>query len=456
MRIRIPERKYLHFDRPFSGDIAFKAVSDTDQVAKWSFMPFLHIELKKIRVKRQKDGSLKREKKDRPIFYAAHRDAALYFYYAELMSNIYEVMLSELGIADCVTAFRKSRGMCNIHYALEVFREIQKQGHCDVFTFDVRSFFENLDHKILKRLWSKLLGMSSLPADHYAVYKSITHYSYVDRDAAFSALGIDPKKLRVFTRRHLCEAQEFRELIRETGLIQQHVDPSTGAWKSVGIPQGSPISALLSNLYMVEFDSAIAARVKQCGGMYRRYCDDIICVIPEGCGLKIDALIKSEISKLFLEIHPDKSTVHHFRCHEGSLVCEERKPVQYLGFLFDGKAVRLRTVALSRYYAKMRSGVRATDRNRKATDLESGVRTSLKTRALNRRYTYLGRRNFITYAHRAARIMSSAAIRKQIKPHLARFIAYKKMKEDWWLKRSEEGFASLRQWYLTKRGIVHL
>lgn len=157
MSIKIHERKYLHFDRPFFGDAALAAVSDPERVAEWSFMPFLHIDLKKVRVKRKEDGSLDPDIKTRPIFYAAHRDAALYFYYAETMGTLYESLLDRLGISDCVTAFRKSRGKCNIHYAHEVFQEIARHEQCTVHTFDVSSFFENLDHKLLKRLWERLI-----------------------------------------------------------------------------------------------------------------------------------------------------------------------------------------------------------------------------------------------------------------------------------------------------------
>jgi len=414
-------------------------------------MPFLHIDLKKNRVKRREDGSLEADPKIRPIFYAAHRDAAVYFYYAETMTTLYESMLGRLGISDCVTAFRRSGGRCNIHFAHEVFQEIARHTQCTVHTFDVKSFFDNLDHKILKRLWMRLVGSTGLPADHYAIYKSITRYSYVDRDAAFQVFGINLRDRGAFKRRYICDVDEFRERIRDAGLIRRHLDPNTGIWETKGIPQGSPISALLSNLYMVDFDTAVSAAVRSCGGMYRRYCDDIICVVPDGSEIDVETFIKGEIAKLALEIHPKKSTIHHFQQVNGSLVCLEMKPVQYLGFIFDGKSIRLRTVALSRYYAKMRRGVRAVDRARKGSDLETGEQTSIKTKALHRRYTYIGRRNFVSYAHRAAEIMGSRAIRKQLKPHLRRFNAYLQMKDERWMGRSESEFRSLRAWYLHKK-----
>ena len=43
-------------------------------------------------------------------------------------------------------------------------------------------------------------------------------------------------------------------------------------------------------------------------------------------------------------------------------------------------------------------------------------------RKLHRLYTYRGKRNFISYGHRAAKIMESTKIRKQLKPLWKRFI----------------------------------
>ena len=47
----------------------------------------------------------------------------------------------------------------------------------------------------------------------------------------------------------------------------------------VGIPQGLPISAVLANLYLLDFDKNILDKVvKGKGGFYRRYSDDIIII----------------------------------------------------------------------------------------------------------------------------------------------------------------------------------
>jgi len=43
-----------------------------------------------------------------------------------------------------------------------------------------------------------------------------------------------------------------------------------------GIPQGSALSALLSNIYLVDFDEYMFKLGQTIGFIYRRYCDDIL------------------------------------------------------------------------------------------------------------------------------------------------------------------------------------
>ena len=50
---------------------------------------------------------------------------------------------------------------------------------------------------------------------------------------------------------------------------------------SYGIPQGSPISALLANVYMLDIDKKIYEIVTGHNGMYMRYSDDFIIILPD-------------------------------------------------------------------------------------------------------------------------------------------------------------------------------
>ena len=85
---------------------------------------------------------------------------------------------------------------------------------CHVLAYDISGFFDNLDHAILKQNWSVVLGGGPLPKDHYHVYRSLTKYSYIDRNVLFKNLGIsinNPKaiSLDISNRVERGEAVEF-------------------------------------------------------------------------------------------------------------------------------------------------------------------------------------------------------------------------------------------------------
>jgi RNA-directed DNA polymerase len=405
-------RGYLHFDEPVGERVARVIATSPATVEKWSFLPFLRHDIKLMRTREETKGCFTERPKDRPICYAAHKDAAIYAWYGTMLTDRYEQRLADLGLSACVTAFRPNCGKSNIDHAAEVFQWIRTCGTGRAFAFDITSFFDRLEHSRLKSQWTALLGEPRLPNDHFAIFRSITRHAYVQRQAAYTALGISKHNPRAGQRRKLCTPLQFRTLIRDAGLIQINTS-------GCGIPQGSPMSAVLSNIYMLDFDCAVAAWVAERGGIYRRYCDDILVAVPSSCTEDVEAFVGSQIENLVLEIQPAKTTSHHFDTCSGQVRLDT--PLSYLGLVFDGARVLLRTVAISRYYSKLRSGVRLaaqTKRKHNLKEQKNGVRkTPLKTRKLYVLYSYVGRHNFTSYAYRAARTLGSPAIKKQIKRH---------------------------------------
>ena len=410
-------RRYLHFDEPVPFQAAVHLATDPARVASWGFMPFLHWQLTARKVRRS-DGGLKEKLKIRPICYAAHKDAAIYAYYGHILGGRYEIELKRRGLQENVTAFRPSQGKCNIDFALEVFDWIRRHGECVALAFDIKSFFDRLNHAHLKTRWCQLLGVDRLPADHYAVFRSLTRYATVDRKSVFEEFGISPHNPRAGGRRRICTPAEFRERVRGKGLVGVNGD-------QLGIPQGSPMSAVLSNIYMLDFDAWVVDMVGQAGGLYRRYCDDILVVVPQESAARVEAFVNDRIQEARLEIQQEKTKPHHFKGPAGRLSVEE--PLQYLGFLFDGRRILLRTASVARYYRKMRGGVRLAVLTKRKHDRLRQERDQapqpLKRRKLNRLYSYIGRHNFISYALRAAHRMNERAIRRQIKPHWKRLEA---------------------------------
>lgn len=404
-------RTYLHFDPPVKKLAALKYVANPRNVSTHSFYPFISYISSARKFGYDEDvGANSLKIKERPISYASHLDSHIYAYYCSVLSGLYEVELNRTGLNVAILAFR-SLQKSNIHFALDVFEEISMRGECCALAFDIKGFFDNLDHLILKRAWLSLIGESTLPPDHFAVFKSITKYSKVDKIKLYKSIGVSVHNPQVSDRR-LCSSENFRKNVRGGGLVVNHDDTK-------GIPQGSPISALLSNIYMLSFDKALAYFLSGLEAPYYRYCDDIIVIANLEHENKIKDFIEKEILKIGLSIQPKKTEVRRFTIRSG-LLCAD-KSLQYLGFTFDGVRIHLRSSSISRYYKKLRKRVwtsrKAMERNNNLRHARGEPATDIFLRTIYKGYSYLGRRNFLSYGYRAAKIMNSRSIKKQLKPH---------------------------------------
>lgn len=382
-------------------------------------MPLLQAPVITRKVKRDASGALCTSQKERPICYAAHIDAALYEHYSRLLSVRYEALLVGSGFADSVTAFRGGLGKCNIHFASDAFTEISKRAACTVLTFDIQAFFDSLDHAILKAMWCKVLGVLKLPPDHFHVFRSVTRYAFADRGDVYKRLGISKHNPRANSRRRICSISDLRDIVRAEGFIQKN----DAGW---GIPQGLPISAVLSNIYLIDFDAAISSHCKSIGATYFRYCDDILIIAPAGKGAEVDHLVGTEVKKALLNIQAAKSSVHEFVAGEKV----SGKPLHYLGFTYDGQKTLLRNAGITRYYARMRAAVRLADKSRKAADIETSSKTKIRTKKIFKKYTYLGRKTYLSYAFRSSALLKDDAIKMQMKPHWKKVKAEIAKKED--------------------------
>jgi hypothetical protein len=169
---------------------------------------------------------------------------------------------------------------------------------------------------------------------------------------------------------------------------------------------------------MLQFDTVITSEINKLGGFYRRYCDDIICIIPTKAAGDINDIVQQGIAILKLEIHPDKSSTYYF---SNGLIEKGTSPlVQYLGLTFDGTHITIRAGSISRYYSKLRAAVSLAHQTRKKHDRLHGVKTAIRRKKINLKYSYIGRHNFIAYALKAFRLTQSHAIKRQIKGHWAK------------------------------------
>ena len=281
---------------------------------------------------------------------------------------------------------------------------IKDMGPCTAIALDISGFFDNLNHQRLKSEWTLLLGGTELPEDHYKVYRAMTRYAWVDRDKAFEKLGRGKHRRREH-RERLCTPVEFRSLIRNGAGVNVHKD-------MFGIPQGSPMRAVLSNMYMRQFDDDMYSLMSSIGGRYYRYCDDILLLAGTNEAAEAEAQCMAKIEDVDLEIQPAKTNrVEFVSAPTGGLTTADDRRLQYLGFLFDGENSRIRSQTLSKYYRRMKRTVKHASKAAKRNGDDVVFR-----RATYRKYTHLGSANTVRYGLRAAELHGEAT-RRQVARH---------------------------------------
>jgi hypothetical protein len=337
-------------------------------------MPFLRRSSpkRKFRTEERK----KSPPKPRNITYAGRRDSVIFRYYRDMLSERYEDTLREQGLKDCVLAYRsipsgEGHFKSNIDFAIEAFRSIKDFGDASVFCLDIKSFFDNIAHDDVFQTWKKLLGVHRLPPDHFAVMEAATKYSFIEEKAAFGILGYFGLKqsasgamVRGYLKprrslpRRLCSRKDFTEK------IAKNVTRNTK-----GIPQGLPISDVLANAVLLQFDVEMNLRCRAAGGLYRRYSDDLLVVIP-GKSIDADKWILDIQAQLSLKcttlcLGLDKTAAYAVRLLPNRTqqvipIAGYRAipTIDYLGLSYDGIAVYLRQSTLSRLKGRIVRRVR--------------------------------------------------------------------------------------------------
>lgn len=469
-------------------------------VARHAFFPLIHSIIKERKYKKHPHdskirshshfikGEYKPSAKNRPLHYATHIDALVFGYYAEILLNKYEQELDKhLGLSDCVIAYRKIAlsgedeiGKSTINFAHEAFSAIAKHAEqeCAVLMFDIKSFFSELDHHQLKSAWCSLLGVRMLPKDHFNVFNAATNFRYILRDelrlkgtTGGKRKGFDERKLAEIRKVHGKECffeslQDFRHAI-SAKQINVYRRPFVKDNVPVGIPQGLPISAVLANLYLYKFDvSILSTIVKEFGGFYRRYSDDILIICKKDQVDKIKQFVRDEILKSKVTISEEKTETYIFKVQQAGnkssqiislLVLNDgntiSKPLTYLGFEFYGNKALIKSANLSKFYRRMIYSVKRKAFLAAKLAEQTGTRPVVFRGRLKRLYSKLKlnsvtqynthkrlklkadgfydydfvkspskhNSNYFSYARRAGKLMDEQRIISQLKKHKAIF-----------------------------------
>ena len=411
-------KSYCHFDyrlRQADRIDVEEYVSDPRNVVSHAFYPLLSFDKPKPKVVECTDGRRRVDRTGfRQVSYAAHWDSHILAFYSHMLSARYEGQLELQGLSNEVIAFRcltdpeDEAPMANIHFARRAFNDIRRIGDCEVWAFDITKFFESLEPTRLKYVWGDLIGCRGLPEDHYKLWRYLTTAPSVKLSDVNRALNVNGKP---HIKRHarVCDESEFHKVVRPLINVSDKV-------LGRGIPQGTPISALLANIYMLDFDRIISSIVKTSGGVYYRYCDDILIAIPP-TEINIQETVRQQLKEIGLELNDRKTNFAKFeRTAEG---VRAEQPIQYLGFNFDGRPPSIRQSSISKHRAKARRAVFAHSRAYKEIAARSARAANqvgpMHTKTLNRRYRHFGKRSFLRYAIRAAEVMNSPVIYSQAK-----------------------------------------
>ena len=413
------KKGYAHFDLRTDISKVSEYITRPEKIEHHGFYPFIHYVMKMDKYNK-KDG---KDTKKREICYAAHLDRCIYQYYSALLNEKYNLFLEKEELNMVPVAYRTNLQKSNIHIAKEVIDFIREQGEAYVLIGDFTGFFDNLDHNYLKKNWCTVMGVDSLPADHYAVFKNITKYSTWELEDLLRITGLD---LKEFNKRKVAlDKEEYRK-------YRKHIQKNK---KSYQIPQGSPISAVLANIYMIEADKEVNNYVTLLKGLYRRYSDDFIVVIPKRNN---DISVLQGIIDIIkgipnLQLEPKKTQVFSVEDNIvkniGNSLLDNantsKSTINFLGFVFDGKKVSVRAKTISKYYYRMYRKAKpiANNPNNEGAD------------NLYRIYSQHGASakpgNFFTYINHAEEIFGqNELIGRDLKNHIPKIRkALKKFKE---------------------------
>jgi hypothetical protein len=394
-------KKYPHIGLPITiTDYKWvkEYILDKEKIRKHSFLPLIHkcISQRKFRPDKSRTDKTKTKrrfrvkgKKDRNIYFSSHIDSLILSYYNSILVEAYENHIKTKNFNDSIVAYRKiplfensENNKCNIDFAKSAFEFINKNKaqKLSVIVADVTSFFDNLNHKILKRQWTKILKEKTLPEDQYNVFKALTNVKYVESEQLLKSY-----KNIVWVKRGLeNNSDEFEYIKKEVSKSYYFKEKNVVAYcdkkeflknnlnlivsknNDFGIPQGSPISATLANVYMLDFDQHLFDKINSIGGYYQRYSDDLIIVCEQSHEDEIiktlrELIANKEIANL--EIQPKKTKTYRFENIDSKFIGFEideisksqnfNKTLEYLGFSFDGQRALVKTSGYSKFYRSM-------------------------------------------------------------------------------------------------------
>ncbi|WP_159434545.1 reverse transcriptase/maturase family protein [Limosilactobacillus caccae] len=356
---------YKHFDKPLSNNIRCKIINEIIQnnnyVSSYRHLPFIEFPIVFQKYNRKK----RKYNKTRIISLPSHHDAFLYKIYSKILYKSYEYYLTQNKLSEIPIAYRT--GHSNITGARDAIDNIASQTSW-VIKGDFSHFFDNLNHDVLMKNVKKVIESidgGEFTDDWRSILKNLMDYRYIKLDDIINNPTYNLKNRTSYVK----DLKELDNLIANNQL-------KVSRKHKVGIPQGTALSAILANVYMVEFDEWIRKYLQRFNGFYRRYSDDFIIVIPdqEFSIEKIREIEKTIIAKsrnnLFLTIKESKTRLYYFDKNRREIFLLssgsntlDKSELNYLGFSFNGIAVNLRPKTIYKFHYKGKKAVNSLAEN---------------------------------------------------------------------------------------------
>ena len=398
---------YPHFDHKIHIKNVESYVVDPLRIAKHSFLPFIYYESKSEKYVGKPNSEMKNrpiKPKNRDIMYAGHLDNFIYKYYADRLNEAYNEYTDDNNLDDCSTAYRDNKKeQSNIEFAAEVINKIVDYEDAFIMVGDFTSFFDKIDHCLLKEQLSKVCKVNRLSKDWYNVYRSITKYGYYIKKKLIEQLqkeGLFHEKNKSYFK----NVKEFRRFQRRHPCLYNR--------EKYGIPQGSAISAVFANVYAIEFDKEMQSISDKYHGLYRRYSDDFVLVIPKYYNDKVFSLesfihLEKEVREIAnnneIILQEDKTAILEYR--QNTIINyqdKEKSRLDYLGFIFDGETVKMRGKSAYKFYRQADKLISWAHKVKRQKNLEKlPYRKKIYELYSDLCPEYGKPNNFISYANRA-------------------------------------------------------
>ncbi len=324
--------------------------------------------------------------KERPIKTTSHRDRILYASWNYYLSEKHKNWIVKNNLKNSISAYVPKTGKFNAHYAKTAFDYLQNRNEYSAIALDIKSFFDNIPHKVLKENLIHLLNIGpKLDRINFSLFKATTKYTYIELDQ----LKPNLRKLDSGDGMYMNRGTQNWKRLRSLNLIKQNLNE--------GIPQGLPCSGVLANIVMMQFDLIMKEYANNMGGIYLRYADDIFIASPNKKTIAIlTQKCQSELKKLNLPIAHKKTEEFEYNKSMAS-----HPTISYLGLNCNGNKISVRRNGINKFYQRTSQYIYSYVHTCMRRNIEPSRK---KIRAI---FTHSGKQNFYSYLRRVSKVFEN-------------------------------------------------